>query len=890
VNEFERRAPRSAVDLPAFIACGCAVFTGVATAADVGVLLAGASRGSSDAWRIASASFLWAAATGLALATLLAAGGVLVARIARAGGRSRLLAPLPLALPIAAALWFAADRLLDGPGISRKSFVAEARLAAAAAALIGPWIAGLLLLPLLRLHAARVARASGRWGLVCILLVCAGVGACALVTDRRFHPQRYAEVHLVLWLAIALTSELAAYAVVAGRSFASRRPIRAALVLFIAVAASAPFVRLLDGDPALRAAAFRDTLYLKLVLRHVQPAPPPAELRVDPALLESLRLQRAVDPGALDRALPGRRAFNVLLLSIDALRADRLGRAGYARAVTSRLDRLISSSVYFERAWSTYPATSQAFASLFSGLYPGATDVVHALTATGARPRERRQPTLAKLLSSSGRRCAAETGFSSAMMADWFPHLADGFETFNVRASRYRREQTIDAPAVAAAAIDVLDRASSRSFFLWVHFIDPHAPYVPVGPHRYGEAPRDLYDAEIHDTDVEVGNLLDALASRGRLSDTIIVALADHGEELGEHGRFYHSSALSEAQIHVPLALYVPGAAPRSVRSPVDFCDVLPTVLELLGEPIPAGLHGQSLVPAILGVETPERAWAFAELDEPELTAAARQYAVADGALKLWLDDSTGHAQLFDRDADPREENDLATERPADVARLRTLLDTHRAWARYRSAHDREAEAPGEWPAILAALEGDNVQSKLFALRTLLERGCPEAATPAVVAALRPPGLAPLRLAAAKVLVVAPGAVAGERLASLVRDDDAQVADTAAAWDERRSRSQREGWPHPEIEVLHVVAHPGGNGVTIEYRMRAAPQSPGASTHGGALRVEVVDAGARRILSAAAAIAQDAWPAGDERRGVVILPQAPQLGSASGWRLRAISR
>src|SRR5262249_18208399 len=280
----------------------------------------------------------------------------------------------------------------------------------------------------------------------------------------------------------------------------------------------------------------------------------------------------------LDRVLPDRRRMNLMIISIDAVRADRLSRNGSKRELTPNLEALIKNGTYFTNAWTTFPFTLMAFASAFRGVYASATDPWRYREAGFDRLPWTPQETLAAILREKGFRTEAVVGFPRFVRE--VLQREEGFEYFNAHADPRWNERSYLAEEVTTLAIDALDRDPGRPFFLWVHYFDPHAPYEPPPPHPFGEEKADLYDTEIWYADRELGRFLDAVRARQLLANTAIVLFSDHGEDLHE---FDHGTALDEINIHVPFAIVLPRVPPKDSASAIDLTDVAPTVLELLG-------------------------------------------------------------------------------------------------------------------------------------------------------------------------------------------------------------------------------------------------------------------------------------------------------------------
>jgi arylsulfatase A-like enzyme len=200
-----------------------------------------------------------------------------------------------------------------------------------------------------------------------------------------------------------------------------------------------------------------------------------------------------------------------------------------------------------------------------------------------------------------------------------------------------------------------LEAARGQRLLLWIHLFDPHAPYDPLPEDRiFGDRPIDLYDAEIRAMDRAFGALLELIDAQLGRERCVVAVTSDHGEAFGEHGVWYHKSGLHEEQVRVPLLVRAPGLRPHRVQRPVSHVDLLPTVFELAGWPLPAN-DGLSLLEVHAGGERP----VFCRHEDCAL-------AVRRGRWKLMADFGTGARRLFDLRSDPREREDVA-HRHADV-------------------------------------------------------------------------------------------------------------------------------------------------------------------------------------------------------------------------------
>ncbi len=414
--------------------------------------------------------------------------------------------------------------------------------------------------------------------------------------------------------------------------------------------------------------------------------------------------------------------YNLLLISVDTLRADRLGCYGYARDTSPSVDGLAAEGVLFENAFSSSPKTTPSHMSIMTGLYPRAHNVYMWKRGPdgvyGGKTLSAQVPTLAEILAARGYVSAAFTGGGNVAGKIGFDR---GFSVY---------DESGDTPGACAW----IARNAGKPFFLFYHTYYTHDPYLPPPPYdqrydpeyaggivsgaallselglRVGGAwaggawdklserfwktvdagdPRDirhlnaLYDGSIAYVDHEfIAALLASLRAAGVLDRTLIVFTSDHGEEFLEHGRFRHDSLYREVT-RVPLILRLPGVLPagKRVGQLVRSVDLLPTVLDILGLPLPSSVQGVSLLPAVrrdrdLGLEV------YADFDDfaPPFIESVRtrewfylmdqrDYLTREGKKR-----APGFHWLFDAGRDPGEIADLSLSRPAAVARLQMRL------------------------------------------------------------------------------------------------------------------------------------------------------------------------------------------------------------------------
>ena len=372
---------------------------------------------------------------------------------------------------------------------------------------------------------------------------------------------------------------------------------------------------------------------------------------------------------------------NVLLLTVDTLRADRLGAWGYELPTSPNIDRLASESVVFLEARAPSPWTLPSLASLMTSTPSSA----HQIWRFDARLPESFD-TLAELLDSRGYRTAAIGNHT--FLGEKFG-LHQGFQEFDTSlvVEQLESHLAVTSPQVSAKGIAWL-RAHGKEaqpWLLWLHYFDPHAVYQEHAglSERFGrDSESQLYDGEIAFTDRWIGEVLRALDQLALQQDTLVVLVADHGEEFQEHGFKGHGRNLHREVLHVPLLFRVPGIAPRRVEGLVTVLDVLPTLLELLG--LPAGganLAGHSLVGLMRGEESDVPA---AVLGEVRLHGRWESLETADW--KLIRSRATGKLRLYDLRDDPGEQQDVAERHPEQVALLEAELRERVRAAEHRSA------------------------------------------------------------------------------------------------------------------------------------------------------------------------------------------------------------
>lgn len=392
--------------------------------------------------------------------------------------------------------------------------------------------------------------------------------------------------------------------------------------------------------------------------------------------------------------------INLLLITLDTTRADRLGCYGYQRALTPTLDRLAKRSVVFERAYCPVPLTLPSHASILTGLYPPE----HGLRNNGQGALPSGLPTLATELQAAG----YETGaFVAAFVLEKKFGLSRGFSTYDDDLSRadeslHGHHRYRAANHVIDAALDWIRPRTKKPFFSWIHLFDPHYPYL-THANRFGNKfAGQPYDAELAYVDTELGRLIASLDQSGVLDQTAIVIVGDHGESLGEHGERSHSMTVYDATLRVPLLISVPGGSRpgHRVTEPVSLVDLCPTVLDCLGLKPISSISGRSLRTALLGEPISPQA-CYAETDEPYQVAHWSPLRAL--VTSQWKYIRSPKAELYDLLQDPHELHNLAMQQPERLQELEKQL--------------------AEWEQRMLQLSAENVALSEQERRTLSSLG-----------------------------------------------------------------------------------------------------------------------------------------------------------------------
>lgn len=308
--------------------------------------------------------------------------------------------------------------------------------------------------------------------------------------------------------------------------------------------------------------------------------------------------------------------LNILFFTLDTTRADHLGCYGYHRAETPNIDRLAETGIMFKNATCQIPLTLPSHSSIFTGTYP----FYHGVRDNGGFYLEPDRTTLAEVLKMHG---MATSAFVGAFVVDSRWGLDQGIDYYfdNFDFAKYKRisldSVQREGGEVIEAFFEWFEKNYQKKFFSWIHLYDPHTPYEPPEPYktRFSKWNWGLYDGEIAYVDELIGKVLDKLIEKDVLEKTLIVIVGDHGESLGQHKENAHGFFIYNAATSVPLIIHFPSQnlKAKKVDARVETVDIMPTLLQILGLPLPGEVQGKSLLPLILDRNSKQERFAYSE-------------------------------------------------------------------------------------------------------------------------------------------------------------------------------------------------------------------------------------------------------------------------------------
>lgn len=369
---------------------------------------------------------------------------------------------------------------------------------------------------------------------------------------------------------------------------------------------------------------------------------------------------------------PGDGRLNVVLITLDTIRADRLGAYGNTRIETPFTDGLAARGVLFERCIAPAPLTLPSHTSIFSGTYP----IYHGVRDNGDFTVPADLTTMAQLFHEKGYRTGAFVG-AFVLSARW--GLNRGFDTYTEPTGASAAEVLSmgdvrrRGEAVVEDALVWLRQPSSSPFFAWIHLYDPHLPYDPVPPFRE-RYPEDPYQAQVAYSDAQLGRVGAYLDSTGLANRTMVIFAGDHGEGLGDHEEIDHGLFVYQTTVRVPLIITHPALRSGGIRRPevVSLVDVLPTVMDAIGLRRPGEVQGQSLWPLLGGEGTFRERPVYAETQYPRLHFGWSALSSLQERHLQFIGSS--EPELYELAKDPGQKRNLLEAKPERLAEMKRRL------------------------------------------------------------------------------------------------------------------------------------------------------------------------------------------------------------------------
>ena len=352
--------------------------------------------------------------------------------------------------------------------------------------------------------------------------------------------------------------------------------------------------------------------------------------------------------------------LNVLFITLDTTRADHIGCYGYPLIKTPNIDAMAAEGILFQNATAQCPLTLPSHSSMFTGSYP----FFHGVRDNGGFYLEDDQVTLAEVVQQAG---WATSAFIGAFVLDSRWGIDQGFDYYydNFDFAKYKKisldSVQREGGEVIQAFFEWFDQNEPQKFFSWIHLYDPHTPYEPPEPYKteYGGRAYGLYDGEIAYADSLIGRVLERLREKGRLEKTVVVVVGDHGESLGEHHESAHGFFIYDATVSVPMIIRIPSAElrGRTVSAQVQNLDLMPTLCEILGLPVPGAVQGKSLLPLIAGREAKREEGAYSESFYPRYHYGWSELKSLRTSRYKFI--QAPRPELYDLSLDPREKNNI---------------------------------------------------------------------------------------------------------------------------------------------------------------------------------------------------------------------------------------
>ncbi len=437
--------------------------------------------------------------------------------------------------------------------------------------------------------------------------------------------------------------------------------------------------------------------------------------------LDGARLELALRLGAQP-------VKNILWITIDTLRADHLSAYGYKQQTSPNMDALAKSSALFLTHYAQFPITSFSFQSMFFSRYPSATPLFR--LAKNLPDDKSQNISFAQQLTDQGFKTISFPAIGEdGLTHPHYESLALGFQELNPGAPAKRGLSAEDQSRYASQRLRGLQ---DDRFFMWVHFMDPHAPYLR---HEVGQTGgRDLnnYDSEIAYVDQAIGTLLQTLKTLGLDQTTAVVINADHGEAFGEHNSKFHGTTLYDEQLRIPCLIHVPKLGQQSIKAATNNVDLMPTLLDLVGLKPRTPMQGQSLVGYLMDGDATSLGplpFAYAEIPEaiPEMSPAnTNKQMIVEGRFKLLANQRNSFVELYDLEADPLELKNIADREPEIRDRLLSVIKSLQHEGKNLNLPPGSKSEEDILADLRVSLMGGTVPSRSQLLKEHLRRNHPE--------------------------------------------------------------------------------------------------------------------------------------------------------------------
>ena len=358
-----------------------------------------------------------------------------------------------------------------------------------------------------------------------------------------------------------------------------------------------------------------------------------------------------------------RKPMNVVFVVMDATRADHLGCYGYPKNTSPNIDALAKNSAVFELAFTHTPWTMPSMASMLTSLHP----LDHGVQGWKDHLDDKHL-TLAEAFKSHG-----YTTWASVSHTILVPEYGygQGFDTYDISLmDKGYPLDIVSSDHITNFGIKAINRSKKKPFFLFLHYFDPHKTYLPHKKFNFGASRIGKYDSEIAYTDHHIGRLLNHLKKKRLWKNTIVVVTADHGEEFREHGNFWHGWKIYDEIVRVPLIIRQPGMKAHRVVEPVTNSDIAPTLLALVGLPVPEAFKGQTIQYDNRFLPQPDRPIFFETYFMDEVC----KHGIRKNQWMLIHDCDQQTWELYDTQSDPAQRQNRIETSPEVVGELKPQL------------------------------------------------------------------------------------------------------------------------------------------------------------------------------------------------------------------------